>query len=228
MAVPTTTVGQLQTLLLTWLDDPLSGYFDSATTLVWLNMAQREVQKQLVMAGENWYVKSVETLTITGQNDYLFPSDFLKEHRIEIVTSGYGTNNEVREPLFCITLNEQDNSGIQGTGQPIQYYIKKDRFTVQPAPAIQNQQIRLYYSYKIPDLVLTTDVPDVPEEFMEYVALLAAYNGFIKDDRAPENLNAKILEYKERLKQMADDRMQDASRHIVETEEYGLGSWVGL
>lgn len=228
MAVSTTTVGQLQTLMLSWLDDPLNGYYTPDQTLVWLNFAQREVQKQLVMAGFNWYVKSVETFTITGQNDYVFPNDFLTEHRIEIVTSNYGTVNEVRVPLTAVTLNQQDNSGIQGSGQPLQYYIKKDRITMQPAPQIQNQVIRLYYSYKVQDLTLTTDVPDIPEEFMEYVALVATYNGFIKDDMAPDNLNGKILEYKERLKQLAEERTQDASKQIVETEEFGWGSWVGL
>jgi hypothetical protein len=50
------------TLMLSWLDDPNAGYFSASDTLAWLNQAQREVQKQLILAGENWYVKPVETL----------------------------------------------------------------------------------------------------------------------------------------------------------------------
>jgi hypothetical protein len=217
LATATTTVAQHTTLMLSWLDDANAGYFDAATTLIWLNQAQREVQKQLILAGENWYVKPVETLTVSGQADYLLPSDFLKEHRLEYIPTGYGTTSEVRSPLTCITLNQQDFIPVC-LGDPANYYIKKDRFTVSPIPQTSNLYFRLYYSYKITDLTLTTDIPDIPEEFQEYVTLLAAYNGFIKDDRTPENLVLKITDYKERLKQMADDRTQDSSRRVVMTD----------
>jgi hypothetical protein len=152
-------------------------------------------------------------LTVASQADYLLPSDFLKEHRLEYIPSGYGTTSEVRNPLTCITLNQQDFIPVQ-LGDPTTYYIKKDRFTVSPIPQTSNLYFRMYYSYKIAELTLTTDIPDVPEEFQEYITLLAAYNGFIKDDRTPSNLVLKITDYKERLKQMAEDRTQDSSRGL--------------
>ena len=224
MANPTTTVAQLTTLMLSWLDDPNAGYFDAATTLVWLNMAQREVQKQLIMAGENYYLADpVETLTVYGQAGYKLPTDFLKEHRIEIIMNGTGAN-ETRQALSVITLNEQDMTPIT-LGDPMNYYIQKDFFVVSPTPQTANLTMRLYYSYRIADLVNTSSVPDIPEEFQEYIALLAAYNGFIKDDRAPENLMGKIGDYKERLKQMAEDRTQDSSRRIVVTEDWQSGGY---
>jgi hypothetical protein len=223
VANPSTSVAQLTTLILSWLDDESAGYFTASNTITWINFAQREVQKQLVMAGENYYVKPIETLTVVGQADYVLPSDFLKEHRLEIVISGTGSN-EIRQPLSAITINEQDLVSI-APGQPTNYYLKKDRITISPTPSVANQVMRMWYSYKILDVALTTDIPDIPEEYMEYVALLAAYNGFIKDDRPPENLVLKANEYKERLKQMAEDRLQDSSRHVVMTEDYGYGGW---
>lgn len=223
-------VGQIQSLMLTWLDDQGAGYFTQANTLVWVNMAHRQVQLQLLQAGQNWYLKPVESYTVNGQADYLWPSDFLQEHRIEVVLSGTGIN-EVRQPLTPITTNQQDMIGSV-SGPPTNYFIKKDRFTLLPVPDTGGQGpggsylIRLYYSPMVVDLSQTTDVPDVPEQFMEYVALLAAYNGFIQDDRAPANLVAKIQQYEALLKQMAQDRTTDMARQVVQTQDYDMGSWM--
>lgn len=222
-------VAQIQSLMLTWLDDQSAGYFTPANTLVWIQMAHRQVQLQLLQAGQNWYMKPVESYTVSGQADYLWPTDFLQEHRIEIVVSGTGSNEE-RQPLIPITTNMQDRVQLRA-GTPTNYYIKKDRFTLMPTPDSSGPGpsgaylIRLYYSPMVVDLSLTTDVPDVPEQFMEYVALLAAYNGFIQDDRAPANLVGKIAQYETLLKQMAQDRTTDISRQVVETQDYDTGTF---
>ncbi len=77
----------------------------------------------------------------------------------------------------------------------------------------------------VADLTSDSDVPDVPEQFMEYVALLGAFNGFIKDDRAPTNLQMKKDEYEKLVKQISTDRTQDVSRQIVETQRYDASAW---
>lgn len=222
MAVPSTTVAQLQTLMLSWLDDASAGYFDSATTITWINLAQREVQKQLVMAGENYYVQTATTTLVPSQAEYVLPADFLKEHRVEIIISGTGSN-ENRQALVPITINEQDQVSI-ALGQSTNYYIQKNSIILSPTPDTA-LTMRLYYSYKISDIALTTDVCDIPEEFQEYVACLAAYNGFIKDDREAANLLTKIADYKERLKQMAEDRVQDISRQVVIVDDTLANGW---
>lgn len=223
MANPTTTVAQHTALMLTWFDDKDAGYFTADNTLIWLNYAQREVQKQLILAGENYYVKPVETILVVGQADYVLPSDFLKEHKLEIILSGTG-QSEVRQPLAELTLGESDFQS-HDAGTPVNFYVKKDRITLEPTPDTA-LVMRMHYSYKIPELALTTDIPDIPEEFAEYVTLLAAFNGFIKDDMAPENLTLKIQEYKDMLKRMADDRMQGASKHVVMLEDYFTMGWI--
>lgn len=222
MANSQTTVAQLTTLMISWLDDSLQTYFTPQNTLTWINFAIREVQKQLIMAGQNYYVKPVETVLVVGQQDYILPSDFLKENRLEIVLTGTGYNEE-RQALSMITLNEQDWAN-NGLGTPYQYYIKKDRFTVLPTPDTA-LVMRMYYSPKIADVTSTSDIPDIPEEYMEYVALLAAFNGFIKDDRMPDNLTAKIAEYQKHFASMKNERTQDAVRHVVMTQDYDCNGW---
>lgn len=213
----------LRTLVLSWLDDTQGAYFTAAQVNVWLNLAQREVQKMLLQSGENWFMKPVETLTVSGQADYVLPTDFMVEHRLEVVLSGTGTS-ENRQALVPITTNQQDLISI-ALGNPTNYYIKKDRVTLSPTPSISNLVMRLYYSPRVVDMASDSDSPDVPEQFMEFVAILAAYDGFIKDDRDPGHLVHKKEKYEALLKQMAEDRTQDLSRQVVSTSEYDFGGF---
>lgn len=216
------TRGDINTLILSWLDDEKQGYFTAADVNQWINLAQRQVQMELLLAGNNWYERKVMTPTIVYQDDYVWPNDFMVLHRLELIISGTGTN-ENRQAITPMTINQQDMVSL-AAGTPSNYYINKDRFTLAPAPS-QIWPMRLYYSPRIQDLTSDSDVPDVPEQFMEYLAIMACFDGFIKDDRAPENLLAKKAKYEEMLKKMAVDRLQDVPRQVVTVNSYDYGAW---
>lgn len=216
------TRGEIRDLVISWLDDPNEGYFTPAQVNVWINLATRQVQMYLLQAGENYYMKPVESMTVANQADYILPSDFMVEHRLEYVISGTGPN-ENRQPLTEITTNQQDLISIT-SGMPTNYYIKKDRVTLSPTPS-QAWLLRLYYSPIVPDMFSDLDVPDVPEQYQEYIAIVAAFNGYVKDDRVPNNISAKMAEFKDILKKMAETRVQDHSRRIVETTSYEFGAF---
>lgn len=216
------TRSDIRTLILSWLDDPNAGYFTASQVNTWINLAQRQVQLRLLLAGQNWYMKPVETIMVANQADYVLPSDFMVEHRIEIIVSGTGTN-ENRQALTPITTNQQDLLSVV-SGTPTNYFIKKDRVTVMPTPS-QGFTMRLYYSPGVVDLSSDSDTPDVPNQYMEYMAILAAYDGFIKDDRVPNNLVVKKLEYEKLLEQSAVDRTQDLGRQVVLTSSDDSGAW---
>lgn len=211
------TRGEIKTWVQSILDDPSGTYFTDSVVNTWINLAQRQCQMQLLQAGENYYMRPVETLTVANQADYVLPSDFFVEHRLEVVLSGTGVN-ENRQPLIPITTNQQDLFTLS-VGQPTNYFIKKDRVTLTPIPD-NEYTLRLYYSPLIVDLSSDSDVPDIPEQYMEYLCVLAAYNGFVKDDRAPASLSAKLMQFETLLKQMAEDRTQDRSRQVVMTSNY--------
>lgn len=216
------TRAQISTLVLSWLDDEQQGYFNTNDVNTWINLAHRQVQLELLQAGSNWYMKPVETFTVIGQADYLWPSDFVVEHRLEVVLSGTGTN-ENRQALVPVTTNMSDLIPL-AKSTPTNYYIKKDRFTLTPVPD-SAYLMRLYYSPMVADLASDSDVPDIPEQFMEMVALYAAFNGFIKDDRPPDILLAKKQEFLILLRQSAVDRTQDLSRQVVEVQDYDANGW---
>jgi hypothetical protein len=216
------TRSQLSALVVSWLDDLNQTYFTPTQVNTWLNLAQRQVQQLLLQAGQNWYMTPVETTTVIGQADYVLPADFMVEHRLEVVQSGTGVN-ENRVTLNEITTNQQPFVPI-GLGCPTNYFIKKNRITLSPTPD-QVYPLRLYYSYMVADMTLDSDTPDVPEQFMEYIALLAAFDGFIKDDRAPQNLVMKKERYEMLLKEMANDRTQDKGREVVQMTDYDSVQW---
>lgn len=212
------TRSEIRTLILGWVDDPSGGYFDSTTVNTWINLAQRHVQGELLQAGQNWYEKPVETLTVSGQADYVMPSDLRIIHRVEYVLSGTGTTED-RRAIKELTINQQDAVSI-ALGSPTNYVLKKNRITLSPTPDTSNKVLRIYYSPMATDMSSDSDSPDVPTEFHEYVAIVAAFNAYIKDDRVPNNILVKKQEYLDMLKRMADDRTQDGPRQVVVVTDY--------
>jgi len=207
-------LGEIKTLCASWLDDPNYGYFTQAQLLVFINNAQKEAQKQLLQSGENWYVKTVTTSTVASQSDYVLPSDFYRLNRLELVYSGTPCTSAETETLDPITLMQQDLFPAAPT-TPAAYFLKKDRLVLVPPPDLSTYSIRLWYSYKVNDLVADTDVPDIPTQYQEYIAVLATLDGFLKDSRDPSTLMAKKEMYLDMMKKDSEARRVDASRAVV-------------
>jgi hypothetical protein len=215
-------LSEIRTLALSYLDDTSGGYFTNATMLQFINKAAREVQKQLLQAGENFYVTAQQTTLVPSQAEYILPADFRKTDRVELVTNGLPPN-ESKIVLASISLQQQDILSNNAVGTPNAYVLKKNRMILFPTPD-QAYVLRLWYSYRIADMVNDTDIPDVPYEYHEYIAVLAAIDGMVKDDRPFTNLATMKADYLTLMKQDAEERTEDGSRHIIETSSDGLGS----
>lgn len=207
----------LRTLCVSWLDDPSQGYFTPAQMNVFLNNGQRQVQKILIQSFESRYVHGVQTSTVANQAFYQVPTDFLKVNRFSVILAGTNETNEDYNDLQYITPNQESRILVR-TGAPGFYTILNNMFKILPIPP-QVYTLRLYYTYRITDMVLDTDIPDVPEEYQEMVALYAAVDGFLKDGRQNETLMAKLAEYKKQVQEDAADRNIDSARRIVTTQD---------
>lgn len=211
---------QLKTLVGQYVDDVNFGYYTEAFVEILLNNAQIETQKRLIKAGENRYVKCVETSTIQNQADYVLPEDFLVLNRLAIIDNA-GQITEFSNPVVPITLNQKDLVRDIGSnaGKPSFYTFKRNRLVLYQIPD-QVYTLRLHYSYQAAGMVVGTDVPDVPEVYQELIALLAAKDCFIKDNREFGNLQSKIDTYMALMAQDAKERNVDVPRQIVQTESY--------
>lgn len=216
------TFGELKTLTSTWLDDLNMTYFTTAQLGVWLNNAQQEVQKQLLDAGQNWYLKVVETTMVVNQPDYELPSDFMKSHRIEVITAGTFPA-ETTQPLKPITPGQIDLFPLASNGTPMCFFFKKYKLIVYPAPDVANV-MRLYYSPLVGAMVNANDEPDCPPEFHEYIAVLATIDGLLRDRRDPSPFIEKRTKYEDLLKKDAAQRAEDSPRSVVITTDDGFGS----
>lgn len=209
----------LQTLVSSWLDDVSNTYFTLPQITVWLNNAQREVQKELLQAGENWYLVEAQTNTIANSDAYALPSDFLQVHRIQIVTSGTAPN-QVTQTVGPATPM-QLSSVFEGPGTPYAYYMKKLSLVLRPIPDMA-YAMQMLYSYIVSDMVNPTDTPDVAVQYQEYVAVIAAIDGFLKDQRDPSPFFSKRDSYRALMKQASQDRKQDYPRMVVVNSEMGF------
>lgn len=219
-------LGQIRDLALSWLDDTDASYFTTAVVNRFINQAQREAQKKLIQAHENFYTKCVETSTVADQRDYALPSDFLKLLRLERITQGSG-DTAATERLHPLTLNELEVSGFNSrastsNGVPFNYVMNKDTFSLYPVPS-SVETLRLWYVPRVADMVNDGDTPDVPEEYHEYLAIMAARDGFLKDGRSLSPIESKLAYYEQLMEEDAESRTIDSPRTVVATES-GFGN----
>lgn len=208
--------GDLQQLVLSWVDDLSAGYFTIPQISRFINNAQLEVQKQLIQSGQNWYQKCVETATVYNQNSYVLPADFLKVDHMTIVTGNAGQGgNEMKHPIFHSTHAEADQVNYT-LSCPRTFYLAKNCIVFAPYPD-KVYLLRMDYDYLVADMVFQTDTPDIPRQYQEYIAVLASIDCFLKDQRDPSPFFSKKQYYEDMMKKDAQDRMVDRPRMIVET-----------
>lgn len=207
--------GQLKSLVSYYLDDLNQAYFTPTQLAQFINNAQREVQQKLVQAGQNFYLACVETYTVANQEGLALPDDFLKIEHVELVTGGTWPN-EQKSILTHSTHRESDIVNY-APGQPVTFWLQKNCLIFRPVPDVSTYLCRLHYQYRVADMTDDGEVPDVPLEYHEYIAVLAAIDGFLKDQRDPSAFFAKRDYYENSLKQSSTDRMEDKPREVVVT-----------
>lgn len=209
------TLSDLQTLTSDIIDDPNNGYFTLPILTQRLNLNLRELQKRLISANENYYTVCVTTPTVINQQAYALPSDFLQIIRLDYITQGSGTTAQTQKIQF-ITPNQIDLLA-DTSGAPAFYGIQKNNLMLSPVPnAVWT--MHLTYSYFVSDMVLTTDVPDAPQQFHPYIAYMTARDCMVKDGRPLNSIETQLGQYEMLLKQIAVQREADGTRMVVATE----------
>lgn len=213
------TLTELRAYVSYLVDDLDQTYFTPVQLNRFLNEGLRQCQKKLIQSGNNWYLRRATRSLVANQQDYKLPCDFLKLNRIEIVTNP--GINETSYSLSSITTNQQ--GGFAKYSQnPVVFFLEKDLLMLVPIPQLVNT-MRLYYTYRVEEMVLDADEPDAPIEYHDYIALLAALECFIKDGRDASLLLAKKNEIEKALDQDAIERIQNHASMVVMTDDDGGG-----
>lgn len=208
------TLLQLRTWCLDILDDPSGTYFTPSNVNMKLNLAQKELQKRLISANKEYYTNCVKTNTIAAQQVYSLPTDFLQVIRLEWYEVGTSATT-LSSKIQAMTPNQRDLVGIV-TGDPMCYSFAKNNILLWPIPS-RIVEMHLEYSYILTDMTSDSDEPDAPDEFHEYIAVLATRDCLIKDGRPLAPIESKMAHYEELLKQIAVQRQADGARMVVAT-----------
>lgn len=209
------TLSTMQVLASDYLDDVNNAYFSTTQLTLRLNLALSELQKRLILAGEQYYVYQATTPTVTNQQAYALPSDFMNIVRLDYIQSGSGTT-AVEQKIYTMTPNQRDLVATT-SGPPRYYYFQNNYLMLTPTPdAVYT--LRLEYTYFATYMVNGSDVPDAPQQFHEYIVLIAVRDFMIKDNRPIGNIETKLKEYEELLKQMASQRRDDGARMVISTD----------
>lgn len=206
---------QMQQLASDYLDDPSNGYFGLTLLKQRLNLAAQELQKRLLLSAKQFYVQCVSTSTVAQQQAYALPSDFMELVRLDYITSGTGANANYQK-IIPMTPNQRDLiSDIQG--RPAYYWLQNNNIMLSPIPdAVYT--LHLEYAYMIADMVNDSDVLDAPAQFHEYPVLLTVRDCMVKDMRPLGNVETKLKELEELLKQFAGERQVDTARMVVTSD----------
>jgi hypothetical protein len=204
-------LSDMQTLMSYWLDDPNFGYFTKAQLKFFLNNALLEVQKILLLAGENYYVKTVTQTQIANQKKYLLPSDFYSIHKLEtVLTPGV---NETAIPLEYTTPGTMDGYALYGSISAA-FYLEKNSLCPIPVPQDNSRVYRMKYSTRVKSMESPDDSPDCPQQYHEMVAIFATVDCLLKDGREASLLLAKKKDFIDRMDEVADERILNQPRHI--------------
>ena len=211
----------LQTLTSDIVDDPNNGYFTLTVLKQRLNLALRELQKRLISDNSDYYTQCVYTNAVINQAAYALPSDFLQIIRLDFITSGTDPTAKTQK-ILPMTPNQRDLVA-DTVGDPAFYYFQKNNIILNPVPN-RIVEMHLEYSYYVADMVNAGDIPDCPQQFSEYIAWLTARDLMVKDFRNITNVETKLKEYEELLKQVAVQRNADGPRMVVTTNSLDWGN----
>lgn len=207
---------QMRQLVYDWTDDPNGSYFSSSIVNLRLNLAMWELQKRLIGANKEFFVKCVKTSTVSGQQYYSLPTDCLQIVRLEWYETGQSAS-ELSRKIESMTPNQRDML-VNVEGDPQYYSLAKQNICIWPIPN-RVVEVHLEYNYQVTFMVNDSDIPDIPLMFHEYIPILATRDCLIKDGRPIQPLEAKLNEYEMLLKQFAVQRQADSPRYVVQTSK---------
>lgn len=197
--------------------DDSSTFFTDTEMTRWYNMEQNSVQNQMIQTFENWFVTSTSITTVANTEEYTMPTDLVKVIRLE----DYQNSQSPRE-MYPISFNSKDRYSSQypwentGTNLPGFYAIRGGNLVLRPIPK-KASELKLYYSYRIPERVSATSCSAIPDEYHELMMWGMVKKGLVKQESTPEAYALAVQEYTRllnELKSTSDNRQAQRSRRV--------------
>lgn len=207
-----------------FIDEPTAKNWSDSDLNNAINRAQEKVAQEITHIYEDYFIKIADLNpggnppgTIINQEFYTLPSDFLKFKRIE--RTDYG------QAVPPIDINEKTINGtsvpplvpLGGGGIAIAYFVLGNSVGFAPIPQSQIP-IRLYYNYRLADLVNDTDVSDIPADWHDLMSYRAAIDAFVKDEADPSAMWQMWNEGIDRMHRTLRNRQTQEPRRVRRDE----------
>jgi hypothetical protein len=183
-----------------------------------LNRGYQKVANKVNSLGQDFYLRTAKTNLVDSQSLYGLPSDFRKFSAVEI---GYSSSSN-REKAVRVDRNavEPDYQFTQGT--PV-YALTGNMFEIFPTPtATVTDGILLRYTEGVTDMVNTTDVPNLPEMYLDLPIEYAIAKAKLRQGLVDEHRELMNEFYKE-LDDMQEEwvsRNEDDNEKVIIRDEY--------
>lgn len=193
-------------------DSELSSYINASLTELYdLLLSSR---------GENYYIDSFSFTTIPGSDTYPLPVDFYKLMGVDYVTSStqsitlksfrWQERNRFREPFY--------NARIYN----LMYQLRNNDLVFIPTPN-GNQQIKVWYIPRSPELVADTDTFDGINGWEEYVVIDVAIKMKVKEESPVDALVFAKQKMEERIAALSSGRDSTEPARVVDTDRSYTG-----
>ncbi len=205
------TLTELQSLFAIYVNDPFGGYFTPTIATTFLNNALIQAQRRLLKMHAAFYSVCTSTPLVIDQSQYALPSDFLALFDLWIDLDSETPPTTL--PLKFIPLSQR-HEFVPTSGTPTHFFMLKDsvNLVVQPDQVLTLEMI---YAPKVSPMVNGSDVPDLPAQFHEYLALMAAKTAMMVDDKESKLVNEALGVY-DALIVANEQRVQSQPRYIIE------------
>lgn len=199
-----------------------NNFFADAEIDTYINTGLGELHDILVLAFEDYYVKSVEFSTVSGTSNYLFSainaSDFYKCLGVDATDTG--ETLRVRRFSFQDRNKFASNDMLTGRGDytDFQYQVRGNSIEIIPSPTSVTA-LKLWY---IPAYtVLTANGDNVDSRVMsnweEYAVLMAVLKMKEKEELSTTSLEREIKDLRDRIEAATVNR--DAGEPFGITDE---------
>lgn len=200
-----------------FIDEPTQQNFSDSDINAALNIAQQQVQLEIVQANEDYFIDpSPQTVTLVpGTASYALHADgngecdVLSVKRVEDGLTGLSI-----EPI------DQNEKAILGqpfpvliSPSPFNFYILGNYLVLDPMPQLAST-VKYWFTPNLSDMSSDSDRSQIPRALHDMIPVRAAIDAFIKDEADTSALRMLWSEYMDRLHRVARHRQIMAPKHV--------------
>lgn len=178
---------------------------DDSQLGVWVNGAYMYAVDEISKTNPDYFTKSATTSIVSGQQEYVLPSDYEKVVMINIKNSGVWVRAYPLNSMNDVTsLNNTNNSQGFSPARPYYYIYNNIVGFVPPFTESVGYGIKIWYVFTPPELATDAEVPAIPAKY-HYMLKYGAYADYLDQDDSHAEADRMRSRFYERVANMVEN-----------------------